>query len=536
MDKNELEACYNIIENIEGVSAVTVKYDVEAIKFSYNNKNFIFLFFNKDYDMPLFIAEYENDYPHYVPFKETNKYKKICLFDDIEYVNSLISFEDKVRISMEKLVRLESLSDKQICLEYQKEFPIYWNRVTNNNGIKYQLFLDNKNPSFQWLNQSIYGTENSRTIRYSSDKIVFNDVDKKIPFDNRKALFLKVIDADGIFPPINGGKWTSKDINEIIRNVQKSKISEDAYLEICNLTFSHKKLLIIFEISGFYIACELVFKNSGSSKLIKKIEDEIIDVIPLQIERCDFDYLSSEIGNKTFLRNKQILLIGDGSLGSYISEELIKSGCTNLTIYDGDKYHYENICRHKYPLNDSGFYKTSLSKLWLEHFHPQVFIDTNNDNFCIEDNVEKYDLIICTIGNSDKQLEFNEYFNKSFKDKPVIYSWLEGDGKSSHAMCSYNNCTGCYRCCFIDDYGENINNKFNVSNVSNINYKTTYCGGTRVAYGTSTLLSATLITLKAISDVFSNNDKVSFIYNFTSGSITKNTVFISKGCEYCNEN
>lgn len=536
MDKKEFELCYNIINSIEGVSDTTIKYDVDEIDFSYNNKNFKAFFFNQDYNMPLFLVEYEGDYPHYVPLEKSDKYKNVCLFSDIEYVNSLISIEDKVRISMERLIKLENLSHKQICLEYQKEFPIYWNRVANNNGIRYQLFLDNKDSSFQWLNQNIYGPEGSRTIRYFSDEIIFNDEEKRIPFDNRQALFLKIVDTDDIFPPLNGARWDSNNINEIIRNIQKSKISEDAYLEICNLTFSYKKLMIVFEISNYYIACELVFKNSGSAKLINKIEKEIVDVIPYKIERCDFDYLSNEIGNKTFLKNKKILLIGSGSLGSYISEELIKSGCTNLTIYDGDKYHYENICRHKHPLRDSGFYKTSLSKIWLEYYHPQILIDAINKNFCTEDSVAKYDLIICTIGSSDKQLELNEYFNKSFRDKPVIFSWLEGDGESSHAMCSYNNCTGCYKCCFIDDYENSINNKFNVSDVSNIKYKTTYCGGTRVAYGTSTLLSATLITLKAISDVFFSDQKTSFVYNFTNGSISKSTEFISKGCEFCNEN
>lgn len=538
MDKDTFNKYSKIINDYDCITNINNKSfneNFECINFLYKSKEYYLCIENSEYEMPYLFTTSIEDYPHYLIFIKEYGVRPICLFDNIDLINSIIPQEDKIRIVIERLIKLESLSQNEISKEYLKEFSLYWNRVCESKNEKMQLYLANKT-EYDWLNSYAYSFSKKKIIRYVADGVVFNDDNHKLNFNNPKALFLKITNTNGLIPPINNTKWTSADIIDVFCNAQASRITKKAFDDICNISYSKDQLMLILEINNFYVACEIYFKNAGTAKLINKIENQIIDIKHKNIKRCDFHYLSTKIGNDSFLKEKHILLIGCGSLGSYVSEELIKSGCTNLTVYDGDIYDPENICRNKHPLVDEGYNKALLTKVNLEYYHPEINIIYNSKNFNLDNSLEGYDLIISTIGSSDTQLKFNEYFHDKFLNKPVIYAWLEGDGKSSHALCTYNNGHGCYNCCFITDDKTPRDNRFNISTDSQIKFLSNCCGGTRIAYGTSTLLSATLIVLKAVEDVFLNTQKESFIYNFTNGCISKSVEIKSNGCDFCNEN
>lgn len=536
MEKDKFEKFKKILEEYNEINNIELKQflEIDVIGFTLNEKEFLICIHTQKFDFPIILTTCPKDEPHYLPFNKELGFRKICLFDEFDFIKTVVSDEDKIRVTIEKLIELEKMTRSQKTKEYLKEFPIYWNRVAQKGEGNLELYL-NYESDYEWLNKYYYGDEKARTIRYMSDDIYTNDKDKRKNFSNIKALYLKVLNTSDIMPPINGIPWDSTNILNIICNHQISRISEKAYDEICNNSYSKKELILILNLDGFYIACCLKFKNAGTAKLIKKITEQLDEIIPLTIRRCDFNYLSNQIGNDDLLKDKHILLIGVGSLGSYISEELIKSGCKHITIYDDDNYDAENICRHKYPFSDVGDYKTTLSMFYLNKYHPQIKVDGKIKKFSSQESIDEYDLIIVTVGNSDKQIELNEFFSSSFKNKPVIYSWLEGDGKSSHAFCSFNNGTGCYKCLFVDENGNFVKNKLNISKPSELAYRKSYCGGTRVQYGTATLLAATLITLKAVEEALLDG-KISFVYNFTNGTITRSSKCNSNGCDVCNDN
>lgn len=539
MDKETFDKYSKIIKSYDNITNVNNKsFDdaFECINFFYKNKEYYLWIENSEYEMPFLFTTSKEDHPHYLSFIEKVGVRYICLFDNIDLINSIIPQEDKIRIVIERLIKLENLSKNEISKEYLKEFSLYWDKVCECKDEKLQLYLANET-EYEWLNSYVYSVSNKKTIRYVADGIVFNDKDKrKLNFSNKKALFLKITNTNGLLPPINNKKWSSTEIIDIFCNTQLSRIVKKAFDDICNISYSRDNLMLILEINNFYVACEIQFKNSGTAKLVNKIENQIVNITHRNIKRCDFNYLSNQIGNDVFLKDKRILLIGCGSLGSYISEELIKSGCTNLTVYDGDIYEPENICRNKYPLVDEGYNKALLTEFSLKYYHPEIDIISNRENFGVDKSLDGYDLIISTVGSSDTQLKFNEYFHEKFSNKPVVYAWLEGDGNSSHALCTYNNGRGCYNCCFISENKEYTDNRFNISEPSQTKYISNCCGGARIAYGTSTLLSATLIVLKAVEDVFADAQNEPFIYNFINGCISKSFQVKSNGCDFCNEN
>ena len=535
MDKKQYDAYSSIIasfDEIELQDYFEEKHGV--ISFKYKGKQFFMFIQVNQNQMPDVFTNYKQDYPHYLT-ADKNGLRDVCLFDNTEQINFQIPLEDKIRLVIQKLLSLENLNPKGIAKEYLKEFPIYWNRVCEKDEYIYQLFLS-KDINYEWLNPRFYKYGNRRLLRFCSNGLLFNDESNKINLNHSKSIFLRIINFDNILPPLNGNKWNVSTILDIIANPQIERITPDAYDIISSTSYSEKYITIIFEINGFYIACDLEFKNKGTAKLINKIRNETIKITHRKISRCDIAYLSRRIGNDNMLNNMKILLIGCGSLGSYVAEELVNCGCVNLTIYDDDNFDYENTFRHKLGTYWHGFNKAKILEYELNEKHPQVNVKAFPHMFNADVNIEKYDLIVSTVGSSDTQFEFNKVFAEKFIDKPVIYAWLEGDGRSSHALCAFNNNHGCYNCCFTNDNGESCQNKYNFSNPQDTHFLTNCCGGVRVAYGSSTLLSASLITLKAVKDAFSTEDQNAFIYHFVGNRVIKDTNVLAERCVVCNDN
>lgn len=131
------------------------------------------------------------------------------------------------------------------------------------------------------------------------------------------------------------------------------------------------------------------------------------------------------------LQEKKCLLLGAGTIGSTVAEELIKSGLGKLTILDHDVMKPGNVCRHRLGLNYLGQNKAESLKIELLRKNPFAEINTLTSSplFKPEEfskEVENYDLIISCLGNDSTELFVNMICRRV--DKTVVYcrSYLEG--------------------------------------------------------------------------------------------------------------
>lgn len=154
------------------------------------------------------------------------------------------------------------------------------------------------------------------------------------------------------------------------------------------------------------------------------------------------------------LQEKKCLLLGAGTLGSTVAEELIKSGLGKLTILDNDELKTGNVCRHRLGLNYLGQNKAESLKIELLRKNPFAEINaltfsplSKPEEFLSE--IESSDLIISCLGNDSTELFVNLVCRRV--DKPVVYcrSYLEGRfgemilaGKGKNAACL--SCAGNY--------------------------------------------------------------------------------------------
>ena len=76
------------------------------------------------------------------------------------------------------------------------------------------------------------------------------------------------------------------------------------------------------------------------------------------------------------MMNKTAVIIGQGSVGSYVAMQLAKSGIGHLILIDGDLLEIHNLSRHYLTMAHIGEYKTEAMKHELHCINPYLDIQT----------------------------------------------------------------------------------------------------------------------------------------------------------------
>lgn len=114
------------------------------------------------------------------------------------------------------------------------------------------------------------------------------------------------------------------------------------------------------------------------------------------------------------MKNKEILIIGAGAIGSIIAELLVRGGIKNITIIDNDKLEAGNMVRHTLLLNDLDEYKTILLAERLEKASPNANIRGINEpieNYLKQDKAIDFspDIILDCTGSDKVLLHLEKY-------------------------------------------------------------------------------------------------------------------------------
>lgn len=97
------------------------------------------------------------------------------------------------------------------------------------------------------------------------------------------------------------------------------------------------------------------------------------------------------------LAEAKILLIGGGAVGSSLAEMLVREGCKNLRIFDGDKLEIGNLCRHTLSLRSIGKPKADLLASSLNDISPHANVQSLQGFFHGQADFEQQPLGECEI-------------------------------------------------------------------------------------------------------------------------------------------
>ena len=497
-----------------------LKVEENFIQFEYKEESFYFLLNLDGIPEICVLSNQIKSYPHFclhksLQFKEYNFYS-LCLYVTGEISFYHATYQEKVDYIVDQFIRLMNLNDYELEKEVMSEYRYHWAKISEN------LIFSNISPMDTISDIHLFEYRR-RKDETPHKKFILS---KKFPFDVSKysytqinCLYLKVIDMKGILPP-PFKNWDSKLLKELLFSIRRKRFDEATCKFLSQFTVKEKLYIIlrIQQFNDFEIGIKVIFSDDEKRKLKNKLN---------QIQSIKFMEVLNRNVETSIVRNggipaevKKVLMIGCGSLGSYIVRELPKIGVNNITIVDGDNLEYSNLSRHilgeMFVGSNKAIGMCDLLSIEYENMKFNAvdkYITDTNFNEIINDE-SSYDLIIITTGNEDLQHMLNNQLISLKAFVPVIFCWLEANSIGSHALVMKDAISGCYNCVM------NANLSYIKNSYKHIKYNG--CGGVYSQYGTNILLNTTALVTDIINGWASIDSNTLYSYktnNFMNNSL-----------------
>lgn len=140
-----------------------------------------------------------------------------------------------------------------------------------------------------------------------------------------------------------------------------------------------------------------------------------------------FFMVSEDIKNIDLYKNKNILILGLGGIGSNVAEQLVRAGFSNFTLVDCDIVESSNLIRQNaYYSDDIGISKSEALSKRLKLINNNIKVNEYNTKIFSKSDalqyIEKADFVICTLDKPYRKIRriINSACVKC--NKPVIFS------------------------------------------------------------------------------------------------------------------
>lgn len=448
---------------------------------------------------------------------------KLCLFEK----EGILIDQNLVGITIQSLFRAKDILEDGLTqknkMDFIDEFELYWGQLSNCRLTYFVVPKTHKSQKIKYISNLTAKRKNERHIEYINrirNKPLYVAKEtgelKRWRLENSpilNAIYFAISPQIYVFPPDIRNNINIDYLNNLLSFVPKDILTKLIYC-------LGRQKVIVFEIkqpNGIINHLGFYFENGCFSKKNFNFQ-HVNNLQPLIIHRADKKYLMSRTAEKDLDNNKYILVIGCGSIGGYLINELAKQGYENLTIVDSDILSNENIFRHILGLEYVLKNKSDALKEYICKNIPEMNIQSINEK--IEDvllydeiNLNKFDLIISTTGNHNVNRWLNTYVCNHKLYVPIIYAWNEVCGIGNHvAYFKYGN-VGCYECLFgrNDDTGE-LYDKTSYCKFGQKITKTVYgCDKSFVPYGNMISLKTVLICMDIIKDILKGKTLDNFI-------------------------
>lgn len=457
---------------------------------------------------------------HYIRYNNQDKRSVLCLLDKEQHVLSAYSLSELIDLYLGQTQSLLSLSPQQKEAEYLKEFEFYWNTACKRSGN-----IDNQAEVYLPASETAalpncWYAKNGSMGKYvfSPEGLIFNPYN--IPQGTRStAVYIPIEFPNGIIPPRDNTTWSAHDLLDVICNQTKDRISAESYAFLKDLQIDNYQKAMVFSFSqpesvAITVTGVLSFDNNKKKNLISKIQEDFKSFEPIKSSRMDLKYLQERVGQSHTIL-PPILLIGCGSVGSYILPELVNLGAVNIGISDPDEFISGNALRHYMGPRNHGLYKTAAMEFLMEYENPLISIEAVPNLLDMNDSdltktLTKYRVVIVAVGGTDLQRKFNFIFSKISSTSWFLYNWLDAAGKGAHVLAMRYSHKGCFNCLFFEN-GEPISrNKVSYADGTEMVIGNG-CGGSFSPYGNNVLVRNTSMVLSALQGIL-------------DGSIGQNTV------------
>ena len=300
---------------------------------------------------------------------------------------------------------------------------------------------------------------------------------------SRDVYILPLKDSNSVIPlnPLN--ELTEATFKKLItgnlssgvrRRFQKwCKIKRKSFILILSLPISDNDYVLFgasFE-SGtskypFKIDNKVPQKNKYRKRIgskAKKSKNGSFKITPVYVTRFDKEYRVSRTSQEYDFLNKRVVIIGLGSVGSFVANNLSKMGIAKLLLIDPDFLTVDNISRHYLGMDSviDNLQKVDALEDKLKKENPDLEIECEGIRFqeIVRKNpnlFHEYDFVFSCVGDTKTNFEINHFFRKI--GKTVLYCWLDPYGVGYHNLLVSPQNNGCYMCMNYED-GHLVNNR-----------------------------------------------------------------------------
>uniref|UniRef100_F1L0W4 Ubiquitin-like modifier-activating enzyme 5 n=1 Tax=Ascaris suum TaxID=6253 RepID=F1L0W4_ASCSU len=189
---------------------------------------------------------------------------------------------------------------------------------------------------------------------------------------------------------------------------------------------------------------------------IAKMSAEVVDSNPysrlMALKRMGI------VSNYESIREKSVLVVGIGGVGSVVAEMLTRCGIGKLILFDYDKVELANMNRLFYQPHQSGSSKVDAARSTLTAINPDVEFETYNMNITTVDNYKvfvdriqhgglqdgKVDLVLSCVDNFEARMTINTACNE--ENEVWMESGVSENAVSGHIQFIEPGRTACFAC------------------------------------------------------------------------------------------
>jgi len=418
--------------------------------------------------------------------------------------------------------------------DFYHDFEILWLRQSNITRV--DSFIEPNN-----LFQEVSVFEDDRDTK----KLLINKKSKKQQeivdslygkgvtnvFEEVPGIYIPFREGTLIKPPSYYKFWSIKELRAYIYNNISGSIKRklNKYLKSTNI-YTKDRLYLFFSIPfqtevifvGVYFESKYKGLNKRKVSHPLKKNEHSFSIKPVTAKRHNKDYLLKRTVGNIDVSNKNIAVIGLGSLGSPVVFELAKAGINSLFLIDNDRLDVDNIYRHSlgadmlyHKIENKGYYSISKAEamvMSLKKMYPSVVVDYEVADVLevLDESFQKLiemDLIIVALGEPTIELYLNERIYRKSSTPPVIYSWIEPLGIGGHAILTNNDKEGCLQCLFTSPNEPNtrVSNRSSfVKPNQNVRRTMLGCGSAFTPYGSIDAVQTAIITTRLAVQVLRN--------------------------------
>jgi molybdopterin/thiamine biosynthesis adenylyltransferase len=428
-------------------NAISYQGQIETTKFGR-----VFLEFRfEDMSLTSFPTAYliDKQHPEIKPFKfpHLNEKWSLCYHDNSDVFNKFDPVNMVTFCIRSVKNTLEKTTDNNIN-EIIPEFKSYWDIESNYDG--------NINEEAEFI-----AFQKDKFV--STKKNIWNLNVEDARFD------IPVFHLENIpdFTDVNWPIENYEDLKKWLSNYELLKSNLENYMKKCisncksNFPIVFKLLSLNYYFGFFILINDPLIKKNGKQKLRIGIINKIFNPQFIKINNRFWieNYTVQKIfdsnnpGMPTF-NNKHILIIGAGTIGSNLTNLLVKNGAGTgkrgvIEVVDHDTLQLYNFSRHYLGLNYSQVNKAEALCQEIKRTAPFCNILAVNRNI-IDFVITGYDLVIDSTGEEALTVFINEkiieYRVKFSKEIFFISVWLSENGNIAECFININNTAPCHEC------------------------------------------------------------------------------------------